>query len=106
MVDRRGGLGVFFSTWLFAPLGPWVNFIAGTAGLAWRRFTVWDTLGEALWVSLYVGLGYGFATRVEAVADLAGNAVGLLAGLAVAAAMAIWIRGALRAREAARANAR
>ena len=105
LVDRRGGVGVFFSTWLVAPLGPWVNFIAGTTGLSWRRFSVWDVLGETIWVSVYVGLGFGFASRIEAVADLLGNAVGLLAGRALAGAMALWIRGALQAREANRNGA-
>ena len=105
IVDRRGGVGVFFSTWLFAPLGPWVNFIAGTTGLSWRRFTVWDILGETIWVSLYVGVGALFASRIEAVADLLGNAMGLLAGLAVVAAMAVWIRGALHAPKAGKGDA-
>jgi membrane protein DedA with SNARE-associated domain len=100
LVDRRGGLGVFFSTWLFAPLGPWVNFIAGTTGLNWLRFTIWDVLGETIWVTVYVGLGYGFASQVEAVSDILGSAVGLLAALAVAAAMLVWIRGALKAQKA------
>jgi membrane-associated protein len=99
MVDRRGGLGVFLSTWLFAPLGPWVNFIAGTTGLGWTRFTVADVMGEVIWVALYVGLGYAFASQVEAVASLLGNLVGLLAALAVAGAMVIWIRGALKAQK-------
>ncbi len=97
LVDRRGGLGVFFSTWLVAPLGPWVNFIAGTTGLSWARFSIWDILGETIWVAVYVGLGYAFASQIEAVADILGNAVGLLAALAVAGAMVIWIRGALKA---------
>ncbi|MGI3186435.1 DedA family protein [Nioella aestuarii] len=102
LVDRKGGLGVFFSTWLFAPLGPWANFIAGTAGLSWLRFTIWDVLGETIWVTAYVGLGYGFASQIEAVSDILGNAVGLLAALAVVVAMALWIRGALKAQKARR----
>lgn len=103
LVDKRGGLGVFFSTWLFAPLGPWVNFIAGTTGLGWLRFTFWDVLGETIWVTIYVGLGFAFASQIEAVSDILGSAVGLLAALAVAGAMAIWIRGALKAQKARRA---
>ncbi|MDZ7811046.1 MAG: DedA family protein [Arhodomonas sp.] len=100
LVDRWGGPGVFFSTWLFAPLGPWVNFIAGTTQLSWRRFSIWDVLGETIWVSVYVTLGVVFASRLEAVADLLGNAVGLLVGLAVAGTTAVWIRGALRSQKA------
>jgi len=100
LVDRWGGPGVFFSTWLFAPLGPWVNFIAGTTELSWRRFSIWDVLGETIWVSVYVGLGVEFASRIEAVADLLGSAVGLLVGLAVAGITAVWIQGALRSPKA------
>lgn len=100
VVDRNGGLGVFFSTWLVAPLGPWVNFIAGATGLGWGRFTIWDVLGEAVWVTVYVGLGYAFASQIGTVADVLGNVVGLLAGLAVAGVMALWIRGAIRAQKA------
>ncbi|WP_420397651.1 DedA family protein [Nioella sp.] len=103
LVDKRGGLGVFLSTWLFAPLGPWVNFIAGTTGLGWLRFTIWDVLGETIWVTVYVGLGFAFASQIEAVSDILGNAVGLLAALAVAGAMVVWIRGALKAQKARRA---
>ncbi len=106
VVDRRGGLGVFFSTWLFAPLGPWVNFVAGTTGLGWLRFTIWDVLGETIWVTVYVGLGYGFASQIEAVSDILGSAVGLLAGLAVTGAMGVWIRGALKAQKARATPAR
>ena len=95
-IDRHGGLGVFFSTWLFAPLGPWVNFVAGSARLHWGRFTVWDVLGEAIWVSVYIGLGYTFAANVSDVADLVGNIVGILAALALASAMIFWIRQSLR----------
>ena len=85
LVDRRGGVGVFLSTWLFAPLGPWVNFASGVAGLGWRRFTLWDAAGEAIWVTFYVGLGYLFADRIAELASVLSDASGLLvAGLATA----------------------
>lgn len=98
LVNRRGGLGVFFSTWLLAPLGPWVNFIAGTARLSWLRFTIWDILGETIWVTVYVGLGYGFASQIEAISEILGNAVGLLVALAVAGGMVAWIRAVLKSK--------
>lgn len=95
-VDRRGGIGVFFSTWLFAPLGPWVNFIAGAGGLGWARFSVADILGEMIWVALYVSLGILFSQQITNVADIMGNALGLLAALAVAYMMVQWIRAAMK----------
>lgn len=97
-VDDRGGLGVFLSTWLFAPLGPWVNFIAGAGGLSWLRFTTADVLGEMIWVSVYVGLGIVFSQQITNVADIMGNTLGLLAALAVAYVMIQWIRTAMRER--------
>ncbi|MCT8159629.1 DedA family protein [Pseudoruegeria sp. SHC-113] len=104
LVARRGGIGVFLSTWALAPLGPWVNFASGAAGLSWRRFTLWDVAGEAIWVTLYVGLGYLFMDQVSYVADVMGNVIGFLVALAVAGAMALWIRAVLRAKEAGRAR--
>lgn len=73
LVDRWGGLGVFFSTWAAAPLGPWVNFAAGAARLNRWRFTLWDAAGEAIWVGGYVSLGYLFGTRLDALTDLVAN---------------------------------
>lgn len=87
---------MFFSTWLFAPLGPWVNFIAGSARLHWARFTIWDILGEVIWVTIYIGLGYIFAANISEVSDVAGNIAGILATLALAGAMIFWIRQSLR----------
>ncbi len=92
-VDRHGGLGVFFSTWLFAPLGPWVNFVAGAAGLGWVRFSLWDMAGEAIWVTGYLSLGYLFGDRIEALAELLGNTSGfLVAGLITAVLGALLVR--------------
>lgn len=96
LVERRGTIGVFFSTWLFAPLGPWVNFIAGTAGLPWVRFTIADIAGEAIWVLIYVGLGMTFADQIDTISGVMGNVVGLIAAIGLAGAMVIWIRSALR----------
>lgn len=82
-VARHGGIGVFFSTWLFAPLGPWVNLAAGAAGLGRLRFTLWDAAGEAVWVAGYAGLGYVFADRIADLAGVLSNASGALAAGAV-----------------------
>lgn len=85
VVQRWGGLGVFFSTWAAAPLGPWVNFAAGAARLNRWRFTLWDAAGEAIWVSGYVTLGYLFGTRLDALTALTAD----WGGLATAACLAI-----------------
>lgn len=96
----RGPAAVFFSRWLVSPLGPYVNFAGGAARLDWGRFTRAGIAGEAVWVALYVGLGAAFADDILALADLLGSVSGLLAAVAVAAALGLWLRAALRQRGA------
>jgi len=93
-VDRHGGIGVFLSTWLFAPLGPYVNFVAGSVGMKWLRFSLWDIAGEAIWVSGYLGLGYLFGDRIEALSSLLSSASGfLVAGLfTIGLGVLLWRR--------------
>jgi membrane protein DedA with SNARE-associated domain len=101
-VERWGGIGVFLSRWLFSPLGPWVNLLAGAGGFRWPVFTVWAAAGEAVWVALYVGLGFAFASQIEALAVLLSNSAGLLAAALIAAALLAQLRARLR-RQGARA---
>lgn len=96
LLQKRGGAGVFLSRWLFSPLGPYVNFAAGAAGLTWTHFAIWGAAGEAVWVSLYIGLGYAFSENLTAVAEFAGDISGLLAGLALMILTGLWLARALR----------
>ena len=76
------------------------DFAGGAARLDWGRFTRAGIAGEAVWVALYVGLGAAFADDILALADLLGSVSGLLAAVAVAAALGLWLRAALRQRGA------
>jgi len=97
LIERRGGIGVFLSRWLVSPLGPWVNFAAGAAAMRRPRFTAWAIAGECVWVAIYVGLGRVFAQNLGAVAELASDISGILAGAVVAGALGLWLRAAMRA---------
>lgn len=97
MVQKWGGLGVFFSTWLVAPLGPYVNFISGAARLHWARFLAWDALGEAIWVTGYVGLGYAFGERLDELTALVGNWGGLISSVSIAVFAGVVLLRSLRA---------
>ena len=88
-IEDWGSMAVFFSTWAVAPLGPWVNFAAGAAGFGLWRFTILDALGEAVWVSIYVALGYSFASNLDALAALVADWGGLLTAVVVAVAAAV-----------------
>ncbi|MBA1148753.1 DedA family protein [Ectothiorhodospiraceae bacterium WFHF3C12] len=91
-IQRWGGLGVFLSRWLVSPLGPYVNFAAGAGKMHWLRFTVWGAAGEAVWVALYVGLGYVFARNLTAVAEFASDLTGLIAGGVVSVLLGVLLR--------------
>ena len=85
LTKRWGGTGIFFSRWLITALGPWVNVASGIAVYPWRRFMLWDVFGEVLWVVLYVGIGYIFSNRVQAIGEILGNLGWVVVGLMVTA---------------------
>lgn len=88
---RHGVSGVFLSRWLFSPLGPYVNYIAGGSGMGWARFSLASLAGEATWVAIYVGAGYTFADQLETVANVLGNASGAAAGLVITVLLGRWL---------------
>jgi membrane-associated protein len=83
LTKRWSGAGIFLSRWLITALGPWVNIASGIAAYPWRRFLLWDVLGQVLWVILYVGIGYAFSNRVQAIAEILGNLTWVIVGLIV-----------------------
>lgn len=82
-LSERGGMTVFLTRWLFSPLGPYVNLMAGAGGFSWRRFSFASAAGESVWVALYAGLGWAFASHIDMIADFSGNLTGALAAVAV-----------------------
>lgn len=95
-LDRRGVAAVFLSRWLVSPLGPYVNFAAGAAQMRRSTFTLGSLTGEAVWVTVYVGLGYFFAASLEALAEVTSDVTGILAGLVLMVGMTLWMRRSLR----------
>ncbi|MFI5820186.1 DedA family protein [Streptomyces rishiriensis] len=43
------------------------GIIAGTSGMPWRRFLVFNAIGAALWVGLWAALAYTAGTHITAV---------------------------------------
>lgn len=99
-MDKWGGSSVFFSCWLVAPLGPYVNYVSGLSRFSWPRFALWGAAGEVVWVGLYVGLGYSFADNITEISSLLGNLSGFLAALVVAVGLGLWLRHASKTRHA------
>jgi membrane protein DedA with SNARE-associated domain len=95
-LKRREGAGVFLSRWLLTPLGPVVNLTSGATRYPWPRFLLYDVLGEALWVALYVLLGKFFSDRVQALNDLLGDLAWAVVGLVAAAVLGVMLFRRLR----------
>ncbi|WP_417599401.1 DedA family protein [Pararhodobacter oceanensis] len=93
-IHARGGMAVFLSRWLFSPLGPYVNFLAGGSHMAWLVFTLSSIAGEIVWVGVYVGLGYAAGGQLAQVASLLGNVTGLATSLllTIGLGVALWRR--------------
>jgi membrane protein DedA with SNARE-associated domain len=98
-VAKWGGTGVFFSTWLFAPLGPWMNLMAGAAGMSRIRFFLWDAAGEVIWVTGYVLLGFLFGSRLPELADFVGDWAGLISSAGVTVVLGIILVRAMIQRQ-------
>lgn len=98
ILDKRGGPAVFLTCWLFAPLGPSMNYVCGISQFRWLRFVAWGMAGEVVWVSIYVGLGYTFADSVSSLASVLSNASGFVTAFAVVVGLGWWLIRAARAR--------
>lgn len=94
-VERRffrwANLSIFLTRFLLTPLGPVVNIVAGTSRYAFRTFLLWDVVGEAVWVLLYVGLGFAFGANWDLLANLLGSATSLLTLLIVTVIVAFLV---------------
>jgi hypothetical protein len=67
-INRQGGLAIFLTRFWLMPLAPAINVIAGSR-YPYGRFLFFDLAGQFIWVLLYGGLGYLFATQSEPVSQ-------------------------------------
>jgi membrane protein DedA with SNARE-associated domain/membrane-associated phospholipid phosphatase len=88
--ERHGGKTIIIGRFigLVRALAP---FIAGSSGLAYRRFLPYSVVGTGLWASLFTVLGYVFYRSFDRVAGIAGQATlafAFLVGIVVGAVVA------------------
>ncbi|HUG33921.1 MAG TPA: DedA family protein [Anaerolineales bacterium] len=88
--NRWGGLSIFLTRFLITGIAVPVNLIAGTSGFQFRRFFIFDLLGEAIWIFGYGGLGYLFGTQWEAVSNVLSNISGLTLGIVILG-IGLWL---------------
>lgn len=79
--EEYGSYSVFLSRWLVSPIGPYLNYVVGMMGMSWRKFSIMSLAGEALWISLFMGLGFTFSRSIAALNDLLANASWFLGAL-------------------------
>lgn len=74
---------IFLTRFLITALAIPTNLIAGGSGYSFRRFMLYDILGETTWLILYGGLGYLFGSQWEVLNEFLSNFGGLLLGVIV-----------------------
>jgi membrane protein DedA with SNARE-associated domain len=79
-MHKWGDVSVFLSRWLITALGPYINLTSGITRHKLPHFTLFDLLGEILWVLAYVQLGRFFSDRVAEVTDAMGELVWVVLG--------------------------
>jgi len=88
--DERAGLAIYLTRFLITALAIPTNLIAGGSGIRFRRFMVYDSMGEMTWIILYGGLGYWFGSQWELVSTFISNFGGLMLGLLILVS-GIWL---------------
>ena len=90
LFEKRGGIAIFLTRWLFTAIALPVTLIAGSGGYHFRKFLAYDLLGELTWLILYGGLGYAFGSQWELVNDFISNFSGFIFG-ALALGVGIYL---------------
>jgi membrane-associated protein len=88
---RHGGWAIFLSRFLFSGLGGIINLLAGADSYSYRRFLLWDILGELLGAILPLLLGYLFSAAWEAIGYLLGNTSMFMLILLVAVILSLYL---------------
>jgi membrane-associated protein len=81
--DARAGWAILLTRFLITALAIPTNLIAGGSGIKFRRFMIYDSLGEIIWIVLYGGLGFLFGSQWEVVSTFLSNFGGLMLGVLI-----------------------
>ena len=89
IINQQGGWAILLTRFWFTPLAPPVNMIAGSR-YPYIQFLTFDLLGQLIWVLLYGGLGWLFASQWRLVSEALGTFT-VLSVVVVLAAAGIYI---------------
>ncbi len=83
-LNCQGGWAILFTRFWLTPLAPAINVIAGSR-YPFLRFLAFDLFGQLIWVLLFGGLGYLFASQWRWISQALGTFTGVSAAVAVVA---------------------
>lgn len=79
----RSSVTIYLTRWILTPLALPTNLLAGITGYKFKKYLLFDALGEITWVLLFGTLGFMFSTQWEVINDLIQNFTGVAVGLAI-----------------------
>jgi membrane-associated protein len=100
LFTRRGGVAVFLTRWLLAPLGPSITYMAAAAPMSWARFTACAVPGSLIWIALYVGVGYSLMGNLASASTLVFKILGAILAGGATVGLGWWLIQTLRAEAA------
>ena len=60
---RWSGITIFLTRWLFSMFASVISLLAGTTKYSFRKFLIFDILGQVISSIMYLGVGYLFSTQ-------------------------------------------
>jgi membrane protein DedA with SNARE-associated domain len=78
------------------------GIIAGTTGMHWAKFLVFNAIGAALWVAVWTSIGYFAGSHITPIYNAVANSSVYLGIAVVVVLLAIVARRVIRARASAR----
>ncbi len=99
------GLAIFMTRWLLTPLALPTSLVAGVSRYPLAQFATYVVVGELIWSSVYVSIGYVFGQSWQSISETVQDSAVLLAGLAITAIALGLLYVVLRGQRTAAENA-
>ncbi|GER85719.1 MAG: DedA family protein [Thermogemmatispora sp.] len=87
LFHQRGGWAIFLGRTVFSAIGVPITLLSGAERYPYRKFLLFDALGELVGVGLPLSLGFLFGASWEAVGEI----LGTISLLLLALALATWL---------------
>jgi membrane protein DedA with SNARE-associated domain len=97
--DRHGGKIIILARFIEG-LRQANGIVAGTSGMHWAKFLVFNAIGAALWVGLWITIGYFSGSHIDAIYNAATRYSTYLLIAVVVAVIAYIVYRVVRARRA------